>query len=183
MSVEVTPPPATGQEALGLPISFFSGNAAKLDPAEFETVHGPGFLLHQGPLARLNRQARSQPTVVSDTRHLDRSTDLPFLAFPLRALGDSITLCLGRAHSNDVVLSEPSVSKLHALVRFDGEGLTIEDARSQNGTWVDDRPVPVSGRGAPVRLESGGVVRLGAVELTYLDAPDFQQLVKALARG
>jgi pSer/pThr/pTyr-binding forkhead associated (FHA) protein len=56
----------------------------------------------------------------------------------------------------DVVLSDPEVSRRHAVVLESPEGFAIEDLGSTNGTWVNgeriDRPEP---------LHAGDEVRLG----------------------
>ena len=47
----------------------------------------------------------------------------------------------------DVVLSDPEVSRRHAVVAESPDGFTIEDLGSTNGTWVNgeriDHPHPV----------------------------------------
>jgi hypothetical protein len=56
-------------------------------------------------------------------------------------------ITVGRSASNDVVLTEPSVSAQHAWFELDEHGsLLIQDARSTNGTIVNGR-----------RLETGEV--------------------------
>jgi pSer/pThr/pTyr-binding forkhead associated (FHA) protein len=56
----------------------------------------------------------------------------------------------------DIVLSDPEVSRRHAVVVEGSEGLAIEDLGSTNGTWVNgeriDRPEP---------LRAGDEVRFG----------------------
>lgn len=139
------------------------------------------FLLHNGPLAALSRAMRTQQTLVSEIRHRDRSVDLPFVVFPLFPATSSAgaVVTIGRGRSSDLVLGESSVSKLHARLRLGARGsVTIEDAGSQNGTFVDDRRVVTAPTSQP--LASGSLVRLGEVELTYLAAPELQALVRAL---
>ena len=180
-----TPPPEWTDTALGLPLTQYADGARACTTDEFIHRYGKGFLLHQGVLSRLGRQARSDVTLVSEERHIHRSVDLPFVVFPLGGPGSGgHVVHVGRARPNGVVLGDPSVSKLHAVIRMDDDGAVfLEDARSQNGSFVDDRAVPVVGRGEARRLESGALIRLGDVELTYLDAADFQRLVLAITRS
>ena len=65
-------------------------------------------------------------------------------------------LLLGRAHSNDIVVGELSVSGRHAAF-WEGEGkVYVEDLGSRNGTWLgEERLVGVR------ELEPGSVVLLG----------------------
>jgi signal transduction histidine kinase len=68
---------------------------------------------------------------------------------------------VGRSHDNDLVISEPSVSKLHArLIHADGQ-FTIEDRESLHGIYVNGTRV----RQAP--LVSGGEVVLGNMRLRF----------------
>lgn len=69
---------------------------------------------------------------------------------------------IGRGGDNDVVLSDPSVSEHHAVLRLAGGVWTLSDAGSVNGSWVDGEPVQ---GGLPVA--SGSTLRLGAVELVF----------------
>jgi two-component system response regulator AtoC len=52
--------------------------------------------------------------------------------YPLPASGE---VTLGRAEDNSVPLSDPAVSRYHAVLRL-GPGLVIEDLGGANGTWV-----------------------------------------------
>ena len=68
---------------------------------------------------------------------------------------------LGRAPGSTVVLSDPSVSRVHARISAgNGEGVLLEDAGSSHGTYVDG--VRVTG---PVPLHDGAKIRLGDSEL------------------
>src|SRR5262245_47192163 len=46
------------------------------------------------------------------------------------------TYSLGRSHENDLVISEPSVSKNHALLKYGNGEFTIEDRDSLHGIHV-----------------------------------------------
>jgi pSer/pThr/pTyr-binding forkhead associated (FHA) protein len=67
---------------------------------------------------------------------------------------------VGRAARADFVLDVALVSRLHCRLTSDAEGrLEIEDLKSTNGTYVNDRRV----KRAP--LSPGDLVRIGRVEL------------------
>jgi pSer/pThr/pTyr-binding forkhead associated (FHA) protein len=70
---------------------------------------------------------------------------------PLRA-GENI---VGRADHAD--LDTTKISRRHARIRIDSEGVTIEDLGSKNGTWLNDDPVTT-----PQRVGDGDTVRLGS---------------------
>lgn len=47
---------------------------------------------------------------------------------------------VGRTPTNDIVLANPAVSKCHAIIRLDADGVhRLVDAGSTNGTWLNGR--------------------------------------------
>ena len=97
----------------------------------------------------------------------------------LNALGFGITV--GRTSNNDVVLFDNTVSRFHAVLSFDEKAGTwrVEDAESQNGTFVNDA------RLAPrttVPLADGASLRFGAVSLRFLLPAGLVRLLEAKLR-
>jgi len=82
---------------------------------------------------------------------------------------------IGRTRNNDVVLPDLSISKFHAFLRPDHGCYKIQDAGSQNGTWIGDQRM--TGKEA-LAMVPGLVLRLGAVQLTYLDAAGLHQVLR-----
>jgi putative peptide zinc metalloprotease protein len=83
---------------------------------------------------------------------------------------------LGRAPSATVVLSDPSVSRVHARISAgNGEGVVLEDAGSSHGTYVDG--VRVTG---PVPLHDGAKIRLGDSELAVERRRDGEEAGRTL---
>lgn len=79
-------------------------------------------------------------------------------------------ITIGRTRNNDIILSDISISKLHAWIRRkpseDGaESFTVTDAGSRNGTFVDGLAL----RGDTGALPLGAQLRLGQVELRFVD--------------
>ena len=50
---------------------------------------------------------------------------------------------IGRGRGADSVIAEPTMSRAHAAIGFDGDGFFVQDLGSTNGTWVRD-PAPVN---------------------------------------
>ncbi len=68
---------------------------------------------------------------------------------------------LGKLPENDLVLTDPTVSRRHAVVEEKPEGYVLRDLDSTNGTFVD---------GVRVRegyLTPGAIIRLGETELSF----------------
>ena len=86
-------------------------------------------------------------------------------------------ILVGRAANNDVVLPYPSLSKLHAFFALDGGRLTLTDAGSKNGTFVNDQPVPATGA---VAVADHDVVRFGAtMRVAVLSGEAFYDAARA----
>jgi pSer/pThr/pTyr-binding forkhead associated (FHA) protein len=99
-----------------------------------------------------------------------------------RRAQDNPAVTLGRAPDCDVVIDDPTVSRLHACFRQEPHtGMwQVVDAESHNGTFqagvliVPGRPMPLFERAA---------LRFGGVEMTFLQASAFEQYVHARALG
>jgi DNA-binding NtrC family response regulator len=91
-------------------------------------------------------------------RHLIVMGPAAFRAVPLPARGE---LIVGRGRGADVDIDEPHASRRHARLRV-GDGLTIEDLGSANGTRVRGRRLEP---GKPVALAPGEAVAIGGLVL------------------
>ncbi len=79
-------------------------------------------------------------------------------------LGTEATI--GRGPVMDLVLTDPRVSRRHAMLRMDGGRLLVEDLGSTAGTLVNGHPVT-----EPTVLARGDRLRLGDTELTVVWTP------------
>ena len=100
------------------------------------------------------------------TKAKDRPT--PFLTDPTQrehALAGEVTT-VGRALSNDIVITSRRVSREHARIRRDGWRRILEDSGSTNGTFLNGERLL-----SPTLLQDGDRMKVGDVELIYHD-PD-----------
>ena len=74
---------------------------------------------------------------------------------------------IGRGRSADVVISEPTISRAHAAIGYDGEKFFVEDLGSTNGTAVNGKREP------RLELNSGDEIQLGKL-LLQVTLPDGQ---------
>lgn len=79
------------------------------------------------------------------------------LAFPF-----DNRMTIGRQSSNDILLLDPKVSRQHAVVYIKEGQVIVEDLSSQNGTFVNGRPVKRT------TLSNGDILRVGNVDLQFL---------------
>ncbi len=86
---------------------------------------------------------------------------------------------LGRATTNDVViLLDPTVSRLHAVIERYPTGFCVRDLGSANGTFVNGEPVV-----GEARLRTGDELRLGSSRLTFFAVGDDETEITAVAEG
>ncbi len=64
----------------------------------------------------------------------------------------------GRSKEADIPLESTKCSRTHALIRLEGNALTLIDLRSKNGTFINDFQVPPS---TPQQLADGDQIRFG----------------------
>jgi hypothetical protein len=168
-------------------LSHYVADARLLTADDFRLRHGDAFLVHEAPISGFRPVPRTKATVAVDTLAENTLGDGPqiklnFAVFPVRRTGRSPFpnfISIGRAKSNDVIIEDESVSKFHAFFRRTEKGdFVLQDGGSKNGTMVDEEVVPDKNKGAPVIVDSGMRVRFGNVEMTFMAAPEFAELVR-----
>jgi pSer/pThr/pTyr-binding forkhead associated (FHA) protein len=152
------------------------------------------FLASAAPAVLVRTRLRRRDVSVTGTKTLTVEQDYQETVdqvirdggFPLEAAGmelyplakklgasfrDRITI--GRTENNDVVIADPSVSRLHAYVRH-ASGWVVADAGSKNGSWLGDEQLEPR-RESP--LPPGTVIRFGDVHLTFYRSSDLFELL------
>jgi len=79
----------------------------------------------------------------------------------------SPNVCVGRAKRNDIIITDPAISSLHASFEGQGDAFVLIDHNSSNGTFVNCRRL---GEGERVHLVSGDCVRFGRRVYYFLTA-------------
>jgi pSer/pThr/pTyr-binding forkhead associated (FHA) protein len=76
---------------------------------------------------------------------------------------------IGRDGTNDIVVTDRSVSGSHAMVQFTESEWVLTDLGSRNGTFLNGQPVVT-----PIQMREGDVVQCGAVRfLLAIDQSGF----------
>jgi len=89
---------------------------------------------------------------------------------------DPSEITVGRSPSNDVVILDPRVSKLHAVFRKTADGWELSDVGSRNGTFVRNRRIVATD--APAGLMSGDLIVFGQTALFFLSPADLWSRVR-----
>jgi predicted component of type VI protein secretion system len=97
-----------------------------------------------------------------------QTTRLLFTRFPVR---------IGREAPSECVLDFPFVSKVHALVDFEGDALVLRDAGSRNGTFIRAGTERVGTAGGVPLASVGDEFQIGTLRLraSVLGARDGEQ--------
>ena len=82
-------------------------------------------------------------------------------------------LTIGAGCENDIVLSEPTVSLRHALLKRRFGRYRLIDLESTNGTFVNERRI-----GKPTVIARGDELRLGGARFVFLESPRTRDLKK-----
>ncbi|MCB9714643.1 MAG: Flp pilus assembly complex ATPase component TadA [Myxococcales bacterium] len=91
---------------------------------------------------------------------------------------DKREITVGRTTANDLVIAEPGVSSHHARILFTGDGVTLIDLESTNGTFVNGDRI----RG-PALVEPGDEVYICAYRLDFELGGSSSQAAPPLMEG
>lgn len=79
-------------------------------------------------------------------------------------------ITVGRSGTNGLVLADDSVSKMHASLALNADGLLcVADTGSTNGTFINDQRIPY---GKTMVLADGDQLKFGLVEVSFERQPD-----------
>lgn len=139
-------------------------------------------LVWESPPPRQDPHARFARYTLSNVRFQRPSPTDPLVLELRNRTPENMELTLGRAPDCDIVIEDPTVSRLHAVFRKEPHtGMwQVVDAESHNGTFlagvliVPGRPTPLFERAA---------LRFGAVEMSFLRASAFAPYVQARVMG
>src|SRR5712692_997138 len=75
---------------------------------------------------------------------------------------DRMKLTIGRSSRNDICISDPFASRLHAEIRRENDQVMLVDNGSANGTFVNGQRVT-----GLLPLHIGDIIRIGETEIEY----------------
>ncbi|MFP2929641.1 FHA domain-containing protein [Pyxidicoccus sp. 3LG] len=148
--------------------------------AVLRTVSGPVLVWGAVP-AQPTSVARAQGPTLNGRRPQTGSAEpVVFEARP-RSNGGTLEATVGRGPECDIVLAEPTVSRMHARFRQEPHtGLwSVTDLGSQNGTYQNGVLI-LPGRPAP--LFRRAALRLGSAEVLFLQACAFEEYLRSYSQ-
>ncbi len=90
------------------------------------------------------RQKQEKSQKPQSTPQSPSLSEMQVSGFVFQKPANHFPLLIGRNEKCDVVLKHPQVSAFHARIARGGDGVYIEDLRSSNGTYVNDRLIQKS---------------------------------------
>jgi pSer/pThr/pTyr-binding forkhead associated (FHA) protein len=114
------------------------------------------------PISCLDARVRRRAEPARDDLQPGRYLEVEGLASTVLIPFDDALVRVGRGHSADLRLDEPSVSRRHAILEGGPEPRILDD-RSSNGTFVNGERVQQA------RLRNGDEIALGRVVMRYLE--------------
>jgi hypothetical protein len=172
----------------GVPLGELVGESDARTVGGLRARHGDSFLVFAGRVEELQKPSRPwQATLVGETRSAGESPGFTFrsaLVWCVRHTERTLSprfVSVGRlANTNDVVIADRSISACHAVFEpVATGGYLVRDMGSRNGTFVNGRAVT---KGQTMAIRPGDVVRLGSVNLMFLDAEKLTDLLNAAYR-
>ncbi len=106
------------------------------------------------PIVQIEDQTSTTEANVKQTAWLMYEDSKVFL--------DASALNIGRAKANDIMVSDPAVSKRHAQIARQGNEYFLSDLSSLNGTFLNNDRVDW-----PRRLQAGDVIEIGSARLLF----------------
>ncbi|WP_343073570.1 FHA domain-containing protein [Pyxidicoccus fallax] len=143
-------------------------------------LHGPVLVWECVPAPATSLKRSVEGITQTGRRPQVRSVEPLVFEVRPRLPGGSSEVTVGRSPECDIVLSEPTVSRIHARFRREPHtGMwSVTDLESHNGTFQEGVLI-VPGRPAPLFRRAS--LRLGGVELLFLQPCAFEQYVRASA--
>jgi hypothetical protein len=170
-----------------LPLSTYQRLCERYDAEEFARRYPHAVLLHLSLGSQMLASSSPRETLfrgkgMGTRRHTRRASGSPYVAYRLkkksRDRGHSTRISIGFLRTNDVVIQEASVSRVHAYIENGPAGFSIIDAGSSNGVKVNDTAVTL---GRASLLRPGDRVSLGNVSTLFLPSADLYKFVRKVA--
>lgn len=147
---------------------------ATLSQEEFTAKHPNPFLIVEGENVPAGEIYQGATTLGGDEEEIVEQIHEVVERKDSSAFG---FLTIGRSKENHVVINNRQVSKFHAVLHREGEGFTILDVGSSNGTTVNDEPL--SARRQRTLAEGNVIVLADKALLRYVGPQDAYEWLRA----
>lgn len=165
--IVATQPPAAGPGSRSAPASVAEPRTRSLPVLPFVLACAVAVVALVGATTLRARRSRARPVVPVPRAASPAVTpnglvlEGPGIAIPLNAG----PLLVGRDPASQVIIDDPSVSRLHARLNIRPDGLWVEDLGSSNGTLINGVRVESA------LMQSGDVLDIGDLHLVLRQEP------------
>jgi hypothetical protein len=159
-------------------VSDYAGELSNIGEAAFAQNHPHAVLVVTGVAGALAEQASLNRTLVTEPSGLSVQSVVGLIGrvFPLvkGKYSSPGPISVGRTPDNDVTIAESSISARHCFLRVMGTEISLTDAGSTNGTFVNGVKIPAK---KAQTVKEGDVLTMGRFALAFHPTRGF---IKAL---
>lgn len=162
-------------------LSELLAESEQLPVEEFHSKFSAPFLLHEEKESIIDYQSTKTMNIAYMPTQVEPKEASNWTVYQVCKSGGipSTAISLGRAQDNDIILTDPSISKLHSYLTVrPGQGsVQVTDVGSKNGTFFLGQRVEAQ---SSVELKSGGVITFGRISLRYISVSELLLYLKSL---
>lgn len=152
----------------------------KLTVEQFKSQYPYPFLIHENTQSTIDCEGNQTMGMAYMPTSIDPREARSWVVYVVRGPeGRPCTVSLGRADDNDIIITDPSVSKNHARLSVqEGEStLRVVDLGSTNGTFLNDERLESN---KSFEVPAGQCVDFGRVPLRFLGAEGLYDYLDSL---
>jgi hypothetical protein len=165
-------------------LSEYQALATNLSGAQFVQQVGPVVLLRypaNGPPPRFDERQRTEALSRSARAKGAAEVRFDLSQFQVVTLpppsAQGLLLRVGRHSANDLILEDPSASKEHALLQYEGGQARLTDLDSMNGTSVNGQALKAQ---VATPLRDGDAIAFGDVRFMYYTSAKLYEMLSGL---
>lgn len=149
------------------PLHLYIEELRRLGKERFAEQYGTAFLLLDTAAVRA-RPGMASTTLEPRPEDAEATAPTSFEVLVVRSRTGAAAVHVGRSEDCDVVISDQSVSSVHATFERSSTGaLSLKDNASKNGTFVDERFVSSNAEAHPITGRHS--LRFGSLSAIFLD--------------
>lgn len=164
-----------------MPLSDINRGARKQTAEQFLAAHTHPVFIHEDAQSQVDYEGTQTMGLHTIPTSVDPREARVWVVYPVKGhVRSPDSASLGRSEGNDIVISDPSISKKHAKLSgltSQGSLMTVVDLESRNGTFRQDTRLTAQ---TPTVVSSGEIITFGRVPLRYLNPQDLYDYLATL---
>mgnify|MGYP001273383078 CR=1 FL=1 len=162
-------------------LSDLNSTSRALTAEEFREQYSAPFFIHEETESAIDYSGPQTMNMAYMPTQVGQRAAAAWTVYEIRKAEGNLrpAISLGRTDDNDVVLADPSVSKLHAFLtlRPGQSKLQITDVGSKNGTYLRGEPLAPQ---SSVEIPSGAIITVGRIPLRFISVHEMFLYLQSL---